>query len=74
MSGDELVKFSTQFTQLASDFASFYNTSPEDAITAIGAAFRGENEPIRRYGILLDDASMRTRRRRLGIIKGLKRH
>jgi ABC-type proline/glycine betaine transport system permease subunit len=72
MSGDELVKFSTQFTQLASDFASFYNTSPEDAITAIGAAFRGENEPIRRYGILLDDASMRQEALRLGIVKTTK--
>lgn len=72
MSGAELVKFSTQFTQLASDFASFYNTSPEDAITAIGAAFRGENEPIRRYGILLDDASMRQEALRLGIVKTTK--
>lgn len=72
MSGDELVKFSTQFTQLASDFASFYNTSPEDAITAIGAAFRGENEPIRRYGILLDDASMRQEALKLGIIDSVK--
>jgi ABC-type proline/glycine betaine transport system permease subunit len=70
--GDELVKFSTQFTQLASDFASFYNTSPEDAITAIGAAFRGENEPIRRYGILLDDASMRQEALKLGIIDSVK--
>jgi 3-deoxy-D-manno-octulosonate 8-phosphate phosphatase KdsC-like HAD superfamily phosphatase/ABC-type proline/glycine betaine transport system permease subunit len=70
--GDDLVRFSTQFTALASDFASFYNTSPEDAITAIGAAFRGENEPIRRYGILLDDASMRQEALRLGIVKTIK--
>lgn len=70
--GDDLVKFSTQFTQLASDFASFYNTSPEDAITAIGAAFRGENEPIRKYGVLLDDVSMRQEALRLGIVKTTK--
>ena len=70
--GDDLVKFSTQFTALASDFASFYNTSPEEAITAIGAAFRGVNEPIRKYGVLLDDVSMRQEALKLGIIDSIK--
>ena len=40
LSAGELVKFSTDFTVLASDLASFSNTSPEEAITAIGAALR----------------------------------
>jgi len=57
-SGGDLVQFSTKFTELASDLASFNNTSPEEAITAIGAAMRGEMEPIRKYGVLLDDMSM----------------
>ena len=72
LGGDELVKFSTNFTGLASDLASFSNTSPEEAITAIGAALRGETEPIRRYGVLLDDASMRQEALSLGIIKTTK--
>lgn len=59
LAGSELTGFSTQLTTLASDFASFYNTSPEDAITAIGAALRGESEPIRRYGVLMNDASLK---------------
>jgi hypothetical protein len=54
-SGDELNRFAQQNVQFAADFASFYNTSPEDAITAIGAAYRGESEPIRRFNILLND-------------------
>ena len=72
LTGDNLVDFSTKFTGLASDMASFFNTSPEQAINAIGAAFRGEAEPIRKYGVLLDDASMRQEAVKLGIISTTK--
>jgi len=53
LSGQSLADFSTDFVNLASDLASFNNTSPEDAIQALGAALRGEAEPIRRYGVLI---------------------
>jgi hypothetical protein len=72
MSGENLVAFSTKFTGLATDLASFNNTSPEEAITAIGAAMRGEMEPMRRYGVLLDDASMRQKALELGIVSSIK--
>jgi hypothetical protein len=58
LSGQELAKFSTDFVTLASDLASFNNTSPEDAVQALGAALRGESEPIRRYGVLLSAAGL----------------
>lgn len=72
LAGDDLVKFSTDFTGLASDLASFNNTSPEEAINAIGSALRGEAEPLRRYGVLLDDASLRQAALELGIISTTK--
>lgn len=72
LSGKALNKFSTDFVGLASDFASFYNTSPQDAIDAIGAALRGESEPIRKYNVLLDDATLRQKALQLGIIKTTK--
>lgn len=72
LSGDDLVKFSTDFTGLASDLASFNNTTPEEAIQAIGAALRGEAEPMRRYGVLLDDASLKQSALKLGIISSTK--
>lgn len=59
LAGNDLTGFSTQLTTLSADLASFYNTSPEQAITAISAALRGEAEPIRQYGVLLDDASLK---------------
>ncbi len=72
LGGSDLAKFSTDLTSLSSDMASFSNTTPQDAIDAIGAALRGESEPIRRYGVLLDDASMRQKALELGIISSTK--
>jgi carbonic anhydrase/acetyltransferase-like protein (isoleucine patch superfamily) len=72
LSGTDLAKFSTDFTGLAGDLASFKGTSPEQAIEAIGAALRGETEPIRAYGVLLDDASLRQEALSQGLIKTTK--
>ncbi len=68
LAGNDLVGFSTNLTELSADFASFFNTSPEDAITAISAALRGEQEPIRKYGVLLDEATLRQRALQMGIV------
>ena len=72
LAGQNLATFSNDFTTLASDLASFNNTSPEEAILAIGAGLRGEAEPLRRYGILLDDATLRQEALRLGLIATTK--
>lgn len=70
LSGEALVNFSTDFVQLASDLASFNNTTPQDAILAIGAALRGESEPLRRYGVLLNDAALKAAAMEMGIYNG----
>jgi hypothetical protein len=67
----ELNKFAKDFVNLAADFASFYNTEPQEAIIAIGAALRGESEPIRRFNILLDEQTVKTRALKLGIIDNI---
>jgi hypothetical protein len=72
LSGENLSKFSIDFVKLSSDLASFNNTSPEQAINAIGSALRGEAEPLRAYGVLLDDASLRQAALELGIISTTK--
>ena len=71
-SGEDLAKFARENTQLATDLASFNNTSPEEAIQALGAAFRGEAEPIRSFGVLLDDATLRNEALQMGLIKTTK--
>jgi hypothetical protein len=70
LAGKDLAKFSNDFTGLASDLASFNNTTPDEAINAIGAALRGESEPLRKYGVLLDDATLRAEALKLGIYDG----
>lgn len=69
LAGQDLVDFSLKSDQLASDLASFFNTSPDQAIQAIGAAFRGESEPIRAYGVLLNDAALKQEALDEGLIK-----
>lgn len=56
-----------RLTERAADMASVFNTSVPDALAATQAAIRGENEPIRKYGVLLDDVSIRARAVELGL-------
>jgi predicted nucleic acid-binding Zn-ribbon protein len=70
LAGEDLSLFTTDFVTLATDLASFNNTTPEEAVQAIGAALRGESEPLRRFGVLLNDATLRAEAMTLGIYDG----
>ena len=70
LAGQDLALFSNDFTTLATDLASFNNTTPEEAVQAIGAALRGEAEPLRRFGVLLNDATLKQEALTLGIYDG----
>lgn len=72
LAGNDLVGFSKELVVLASDLASFHNKSPEEAIVALGAALRGESEPIRNFGVMLDDATLRAAALEKGLIKTTK--
>jgi hypothetical protein len=69
LADDDLVDFTTTLISLAGDLASFQNTTPEQAIFALGAALRGESEPIRSYGVLLDAATIKQRALSEGLIE-----
>ena len=68
LAGDDLATFSTDLVGLAGDLASFRGTSTEQAIGAVGAALRGESEPIRAYGVMLDDATLKARALSEGLV------
>lgn len=70
LAGKDLATFSTDFVGLAADLASFNNTSVDQAINALGAALRGESEPLRQYGVLLNDATLKAAAAELGIYSG----
>lgn len=68
----QAAKFSKRMVTLASDLASFNNTEPDQAVEALGAALRGESEPIRAYGVMLDEATLKAEALALGILKPVK--
>ncbi len=70
LTGKDLSDFSTGLGSLAADMASFSNTSVDDAIAAIGSGLRGEAEPLRAFGVLLDDATLKQEAMKLGIYQG----
>ena len=70
LAGEQLATFTTDFITLSADLASFNNTTPDEAINAIGAALRGEAEPLRRFGVLLNDATLKAAALELGIYSG----
>lgn len=68
LTAEQMIPFTENATKLAADLASFYNTSPEQAINAIGAAMRGEFEPMRQYGVILDADKIAMEGVRLGLV------
>jgi hypothetical protein len=60
---------SVGFTKLATDLSSFNNVPVGDALTAIRAGLVGEAEPLRRFGVLLNEAAVKAEAYRSGIAK-----
>jgi len=65
----ESQKMSTSLVQLAGDMASFNNTSVDDAILALRSGLSGETEPLKKFGVALSDARLKTEALSLGLIK-----
>jgi hypothetical protein len=65
----ESQKMSTSLVQLASDMASFNNTSVDDAILALRSGLSGETEPLKKFGVALSEVRLKTEAMSLGLIK-----
>lgn len=53
LSLDQVTDHTIKLTQRAADMASVFNTDVTDALTAIQAGLRGEQDPLERYGVSL---------------------
>lgn len=60
---------STNIVTLASDLASFNNVKPEEALIALKAGLVGETEPLRRFGVNINDARLKAEALRLGLVE-----
>jgi hypothetical protein len=69
LTGKDLNNFAKDLTSLSTDLASFNNTTTDEAIIALGAGLRGESEPLRRFGILLNAAEVEAKALELGLGK-----
>jgi hypothetical protein len=69
LSGQKLADFSQGLVGLAGDLASFKGTKPEEAMTAIQSALQGEAEPMRRFGVLLNEGAIKSRALSMGLVK-----
>lgn len=72
LAGQDNADFSKGMVGLATDLASFNNTSVDEAIQAIGSGLRGEAEPLRKYGVLLNDATLKSEALKMGLINNTK--
>jgi len=65
-------EMSTSLVQLASDMASFNNTSIDDAVLALRSGLSGETEPLKKFGVALSEARIKEEAMSLGLIKSTK--
>ena len=70
LAGADLSNFSIEMVKLSGDLASFHNANPADVALALGAALRGEAEPIRKFGVLLNDAAVKAQAMKMGLYDG----
>lgn len=68
----EAAKMSTRLVTLAADLASFNNTSLEDALDALRSGLVGESEPLKRFGINLNEAALKQAALDNGLVKTTK--
>jgi hypothetical protein len=63
---------STQLTELAVDLGSFFNAQDTDALEALRSGIVGEAEPLKRFGIVMQEATLQAFALEQGITKSVK--
>ena len=69
ITGPPLAKLSNGLTGLAADAASFYNVPMSQALDDFHSGLVGEAEPLRKYGVLLNETTVGHEAVRLGLSK-----
>lgn len=64
---DETTKHAEEMTHLAADLGSAFKASSEEAATALRSGLLGESEPLRRFGVFLDEAKVKAQATAMGM-------
>lgn len=67
LSSGQAQGMSTTLVELAADMASFNNVPIEDALLALRSGLSGETEPLKRFGVALNDQRLRLKAAELGL-------
>jgi hypothetical protein len=54
----EAARMSTDLAQLAVDLGSFFNVADDDALAALRSGLSGEAEPLKRFGVLMNENTL----------------
>lgn len=72
MNKSEAAELSVELTKLAVDMGAFNNASDTDVLVALRAAISGEYESMKRYGVVLNEATVAQELLNMGIEGGTK--
>lgn len=64
---DQVGPFSTGLARLATDASSFFNVPLEEALQAIQSGLTGEAEPLKKFGVLLNESAVAAEAAALGL-------
>jgi len=64
---DAAADMSIKLTTLGSDLAATFGGAPEEAVQALGAALRGETDPLERFGVSLNQTQINLKAVELGL-------
>lgn len=66
---EEAGDMSRTMVELAADMASFNNADPSEVLDSLRAGLAGETEPLRRFGVFLNQARIEEEALRMGLVK-----
>ena len=67
---DQAANMSTSLVQLAADMASFNNVPVDDALNALQSGLVGETEPLKKFGVNLNEAALKAEALAMGLADG----
>lgn len=67
MGSKQAAGLSMNLVTLASDLASFHNATPDEAMEALRSGLVGETEPLRRFGVNMNEATLKAQALAMGL-------
>lgn len=68
----EAAMMSTRLAELAVDLGSFFNAADNEVLVALKSGLTGASEPLRRFGVVMTEATLKEYAREKGIRKNIK--